>query len=104
MARLIEIADLLDERETKYSVTLDGNEQFDDVSNISELLDRIAGNPRLNRFNESILFIEQPISRSLALEVDVTKLGARKPVIMDESDDLLDSFPKGRELGYRGVS
>jgi len=104
MARLSEIAGLLDERETEYSVTLDGNEQFEDVSSVTELLDGIAGNPQLKRFNQSILFIEQPISRSVALEVDVTKIGARKPIIMDESDDLLDSFPKGRELGYQGVS
>ena len=104
IARLVEIADLLDECDDGYIVSLDGNEQYGDVQGVSALLDGIEGNPRLKRFNQSILFVEQPISRSVALEVDVSELSARKPVILDESDGSLDAFPRGRELGYRGVS
>ena len=48
--------------------------------------------------------MEQPIARAVALEVDVSTLSARKPVILDESDGFLGAFPRGRELGYRGVS
>jgi len=104
IARLVEIADLLDECDDGYIVSLDGNEQYGDVRGVSALLDGIEGNPRLKRFNQSILFVEQPISRSVALEVDVSELSARKPVILDESDGSLEAFPRGRELGYRGVS
>ena len=60
--------------------------------------------PRLKRLLASIVFIEQPIKRQNALESDVSALAARKPIIIDESDDSLDAFPRARALGYRGVS
>ena len=34
----------------------------------------------------------------------VEKLSADKPVIIDESDDSLEAFPRAKALGYRGVS
>ncbi|MBT4486502.1 MAG: mandelate racemase [Rhodospirillaceae bacterium] len=104
VARLVEIADVLDEGADDYIISLDGNEQYNDVAGVAALLDGIEGDKRLARFNQSILFVEQPISRAVALDVDVSTLSARKPVILDESDGFLGAFPKGRELGYRGVS
>jgi hypothetical protein len=95
---------VLDESPDDYIISLDGNEQYGDVPGVAALLDAIEGDSRLARFNRSILFVEQPISRAVALDVDVTSLSARKPVILDESDAFLDAFPKGRALGYRGVS
>ena len=103
-ARLREIAAVLDESPVDYIISLDGNEQYHDVPSVAALLDAIEGDGRLAPFNRSILFLEQPISRAVALDVDVTSLSARKPVILDESDAFLDAFPKGRALGYRGVS
>ena len=102
--RLRDIASVLDENPNDYVLSLDGNEQYNDVAGVTELLDRIEGDAQLERFNKSILFVEQPISRAVALDVDVTALSARKPVILDESDGFLGAFPRGRELGYRGVS
>src|SRR5256885_17253174 len=60
--------------------------------------------PRLNRLVESILFIEQPINRKHALDMDVSALSRIKPVIIDESDAELSAFPSARALGYTGVS
>jgi hypothetical protein len=60
--------------------------------------------PRLKRLVSSIVFIEQPIKRQNALAADVSALGKEKPVIIDESDDSLDAFPRAKALGYRGVS
>src|SRR6185369_14176028 len=54
------------------------------------------------RLVSSIGFIEQPVKRSAALERPVE--GIEKPVIIDESDDSLDAFPRAKALGYRGVS
>jgi len=51
---------------------------------------------------DSIIFIEQPVKRQKALERRIT--GIDKPVIIDESDDSLDAFPRAKELGYKGVS
>ncbi|MFP6749019.1 MAG: mandelate racemase [Alphaproteobacteria bacterium] len=104
LARLAEIAGVLDGSGQDYSISLDGNEQYDDVAGVAALLDGIEGDGRLRRFNQSILFVEQPIARAVALEVDVSTLSDRKPVILDESDGFLGAFPRGRELGYRGVS
>ena len=49
-----------------------------------------------------MLFIEQPVKRQMALERPVA--GIDKPVIIDESDESLDAFPRAKALGYKGVS
>ena len=59
---------------------------------------------QLQRLVAGILFIEQPITRAHALDGDVSALSSVKPVIIDESDDGLDVFPRARSLGYTGVS
>jgi hypothetical protein len=51
-----------------------------------------------------VMFIEQPIKRQNAFAADVSALSREKPVIIDESDDSLDAFPRAKALGYRGVS
>jgi hypothetical protein len=64
----------------------------------------MKGHTPLRRFVESILFIEQPIHRSAALQVDLTDLSRECPVIIDESDEDLDAFPRAVRAGYLGVS
>ena len=102
--RLTAIASVLDRLPQPYFVSLDGNEQYADAGGVAELMSRMEATPALQRLNESILFIEQPISRAHALDVDLTSAGLRKPVIIDESDGGLDTFLLARERGYAGVS
>jgi hypothetical protein len=102
--RLSAIASVLEGIDEPYYATLDGNEQYDDVDEVVALWKRITGEPRLRRLAASVAFIEQPIKRSRALESDIAALAAEKPVIIDESDDSLDAFPRARRLGYTGVS
>lgn len=102
--RLRQIASVLDEIDGDYRLSLDGNEQYQDVDGVMALLEGIAADPALARFNASILFLEQPISRAVALDRDVGALSARKPVIIDESDATRDAFPRAKALGYDGVS
>ncbi len=102
--RLSAIASVLDRIAGPYHATLDGNEQYDDVEAILALWKKISAEPRLSRLAASVVFIEQPIKRSRALEGDIAALAAQKPVIIDESDDSLDAFPRARRLGYTGVS
>ena len=52
----------------------------------------------------STLFVEQPIARDRASFEPVHVLGKRKPLVIDESDADLDSFPRAHGLGYAGVS
>jgi hypothetical protein len=60
--------------------------------------------PQLKRLVSSTLFIEQPITRAHALDRDISALSRVKPVIIDESDDSLGTFPHAKALGYLGVS
>jgi L-alanine-DL-glutamate epimerase-like enolase superfamily enzyme len=102
--RLGQIAAVLDRIPEPYHASLDGNEQYADVQGVLELWRAIRSHPRLARLAASIVFIEQPIKRQNALAADVSELSREKPVIIDESDDSLDAFPRAKALGYRGVS
>jgi hypothetical protein len=103
--RLTAIAAVLDDAiGDPYRATLDGNEQFSDVAEALHLWRSIRSEPRLKRLASSVMFIEQPIKRSHALAGDVAALADEKPVMIDESDDSLEAFPRARRLGYSGVS
>ena len=132
--RLSAIAGVLDRIDEPYHASLDGNEQYEDVEGVLALWRAVRAEPRLQRLAASVAFIEQPIKRQNALrfipapsarvlasaeeQFDMTRerirqieaqalmkqLAAEKPVIIDESDDALDAFPRAKELGYRGVS
>ena len=103
--RLTAIAKVLDDRiGDPYRATLDGNEQFSDAQGAIRLWDAIRQAPELRRLASSIVYIEQPIRRSHALSGDISALAEDKPVIIDESDDSLEAFPRARRLGYSGVS
>jgi len=100
--RLAAIAAVLDRIQAPYHVTLDGNEQYEDMAGVAELWARMKGEVRLARLVASVLFIEQPVKRQKAFASPVRGVG--RPVIIDESDDALDAFPRAKALGYRGVS
>jgi hypothetical protein len=88
----------------EYTVTLDGNEQFADVTTIAEFWGQAVTTPSLARLIAATLYLEQPLPRALALETDVSELARSKPLLIDESDASLDAFPTARALGYSGVS
>jgi hypothetical protein len=104
LARLEAIAAVLDRSGAPYFASLDGNEQYESAEGVLELVHGIRATPRLQRLWQSILFIEQPITRKLALAVDLGRPDFGKPVIVDESDGALDSFVQARSHGYAGVS
>jgi L-alanine-DL-glutamate epimerase-like enolase superfamily enzyme len=104
LERLQAIAEVLDRAAHPYFASLDGNEQFEDAAGVQELVQGIRGREALRRLWDSILFIEQPIARKLALQVDLRAADLGKPVIVDESDGELQSFVQARERGYAGIS
>jgi L-alanine-DL-glutamate epimerase-like enolase superfamily enzyme len=104
VARLTEIAAVLDASGRPYRASLDGNEQYDDLDALRALLARMNALPRLAKLVAAIAFIEQPINRKHALERDVSAVSRKTPVIVDESDADLDAFPRAKALGYSGVS
>ncbi|HZH06478.1 MAG TPA: mandelate racemase, partial [Lautropia sp.] len=102
--RLGRIARVLDRIPGGYQATLDGNEQYADVEGVLELWQRMRAEPSLDRLCSNVALIEQPIKRQAALTENVGRLSTQKAVIIDESDDSLDAFVRGRGLGYTGVS
>ncbi len=104
MARLQQIAAVLDRSKAPYKATFDGNEQYDNVDRVIELLSAMRAEPTLTRLMDSIVLVEQPIRRSEALARDVSVLAGQFPVIIDESDENLDAFARARDRGYGGVS
>ncbi|MGZ5132683.1 MAG: enolase C-terminal domain-like protein, partial [Caldimonas sp.] len=103
LERLVGIASVLD-GVAGLHVTLDGNEQFEDVEAVVELWNAMEAAPDLQKLCAATLFIEQPIKRQVALSRSVAPLARLRPVIIDESDGELDAFPRARALGYGGVS
>jgi hypothetical protein len=104
LERLVRIAGVLDRIAEPVRITLDGNEQYEDVDSIAALWSAIEAEPALQRLCASTLFVEQPIKRQLAFARSVQPLARSRPVIIDESDGDLEAFPRARALGYTGVS
>jgi hypothetical protein len=104
LERLVRIAGVLDRIPDPVRLSLDGNEQYEDVETVVELWQAMEREPALQRLCASTLFIEQPIKRQVALARSVRPLARLRPVIIDESDGDLDAFPRARKLGYAGVS
>jgi L-alanine-DL-glutamate epimerase-like enolase superfamily enzyme len=102
--RLSRIAAVLDRLPEPYFATLDGNEQYADIDAVAALWQRIGAESHLARLKSSILLLEQPIARSSALEKSVVALAREVPIEIDESDADIGTFPRARELGYRGIS
>ncbi|UUP19827.1 enolase C-terminal domain-like protein [Nitratireductor thuwali] len=106
VGRLERLSAFLGERCPDYRATLDANEQYD-LDAFAGLAARLAGDAALKLFAERMLFVEQPFARDVALGHDgIADLLRRTglPVIIDESDESLDSFPRALELGYAGTS
>jgi Enolase C-terminal domain-like len=102
VARLSAIASVLDRIAEPYRASLDGNEQYDDFEGVAALWASMKSEARLKRLVGSIIFFEQPVKRQKALREKVS--GIDKPVIIDESDDSMDAFPRAKALGYKGIS
>ncbi|MHC5004397.1 MAG: mandelate racemase, partial [Planctomycetota bacterium] len=89
-------------------VTIDGNEQFDDVADLVATLAALRAAPGGAWLLERLVSIEQPLGRAVTFDPGrheaMPHLTAFAPVIIDEADDDADAFPRAVKLGYRGVS
>jgi hypothetical protein len=104
--RLRRIAEVLDAQAGHYEVTLDGNEQFHDMSEVAELVKKIRTRAWLHRLWDQTAWIEQPVERSVSLRPEVAPALKQIPkaVIIDESDDRDEAVDQALGLGYRGIS
>jgi len=109
LERLTSIAQIMQRlRGDDYSVTMDGNEQYNTGAELLELYNRIESSPALATLWKNTLSMEQPLHRSQALNPDLSgdirALAAIKPIIIDESDATLDSYSEALTMGYTGTS
>lgn len=109
LARLLQIARVLDaELPGRACASLDGNESFLTARAFSEFWKKLCATPDLANLLDRLLFVEQPLHRSIALEERLEPItrpgGAPCPVIIDESDAEIESLPRALELGYAGTS
>jgi hypothetical protein len=106
--RIATVAALLDRHAPDgYVVSLDGNEQYGSPDGVLQLLEAVEARPELARFRASIEFLEQPLARAVALDpaaAGLSRLAAKLPVAIDESDDRIEAFREAVALGYRGIS
>lgn len=105
LARLRQIAEVVTRhRGPDYAFTLDGNEQYKELPKFVELWERIQADTMLAPFFEKLIFIEQPLHRSVALNPEVAKIENMPPMIIDESDAEIGDLARALELGYVGTS
>ena len=90
-----------------YAFTLDGNEQYKEFPRFVELWERIQADAAIARFFTKLIFIEQPLHRSVALDPAVARIREWRggpPMIIDESDAGIGDLARALDLGYAGTS
>jgi hypothetical protein len=102
IARLAAVARVLDPLPALF-VTLDGNEQFAQASDVVEFLAKFRGTPALRRLAAATLYLEQPLPRDATLAGPAPGTETM-PLLIDESDGTYGAWPAARACGYTGVS
>ncbi|MFZ4765677.1 MAG: hypothetical protein ACOYMN_12050 [Roseimicrobium sp.] len=92
----------------KFHVTLDGNENFADITSFRTYFEKLQRDAPLKSLLERLLWVEQPLHRDKALVDSVGQALLDWPqapaLIIDESDGTLGDAHKALRLGYSGVS
>ncbi|HEB51785.1 MAG TPA: hypothetical protein ENI87_00880 [bacterium] len=106
--RLLDLAAFFAERDLAPGFSLDGNEQYEDIAQLAELLEGVAAETRGREFLSRLAWIEQPLARVVTFDRGrhrgLDRVVRFAPLILDEADATPQSFRRALELGYRGVS
>ena len=89
-------------------ITLDGNEQFEALDDLTATLARVAKSATGRTLLDGLLYIEQPLPRKHTFDpgrnAAMKSLETFAPALIDEADADVHAFKRAVELGYRGVS
>lgn len=96
--RLLRLAELLRPRLPGLGLTVDGNEQFQDLASLRELWAAVAAEPIGRALLDRVHWVEQPLPRGLPVPPGQWPHG---PLVLDEGDCGRDAFATS---GYDGVS
>ncbi|MPY90802.1 MAG: hypothetical protein GEU99_23180 [Luteitalea sp.] len=106
--RLNTVAAVLSEQVSgDLAVSLDGNESFGSAEAFREFWSHATGHAPIGWLFRHLLFVEQPLSRSVALDASRAAFNVwaeRPPIIIDESDAEPSDLRHALELGYAGTS
>ena len=95
-------------RRKRFEITLDGNEQFQDLDAFREQWEQMQADSIIRHLFMRLRFVEQPLHRDTALDSSMRAALDRwsdaPALIIDESDADLDSLPQAFTLGYSGTS
>jgi hypothetical protein len=103
VARLVRVGRELSALPYAYGVTLDANEQYADLGDLRNLVERLSKDTVLVPIASRLLYIEQPMPRDLTRAAPIGGM-AVYDFIIDEADDSYNAFVCARALGYRGIS
>ncbi len=108
LQRLKRIASLIKSAGTRCAFTLDGNENYRSLTPFRHLWETLLADPMLARFLENLIFVEQPLHRSVALSpataLEMIVWRERPPIIIDESDAEVGTLASALACGYSGTS
>ncbi len=106
--RLGRIGGVLGSELDEFVCTLDANEQYDDIAAFKTQWERHADDSELAVVVDRVAYVEQPLPRDRALTEETGEVlqawTERPPIIIDESDDRLDSAGRALDRGYAGTS
>jgi hypothetical protein len=90
-----------------YAFSLDANEGYRDIEAFRRDWSRLASDPNLEGFLDSLLYVEHPLAREAAFGSETARVlreWEEVPVIIDESDDRPSSLKRALDCGYAGTS
>ena len=107
--RLSRIGDVLRENGlSTYLCTVDANEGYENAREFRTQWESHVENPELAGVIDHVAYVEQPLPRDDALTEETGEVlrgwDERPPIIIDESDDDLDSAGRAIDRGYAGTS
>ncbi|TYL92940.1 hypothetical protein FXB40_23395 [Bradyrhizobium rifense] len=103
-ARLTRIGRELATLPYDYKVTLDGNEQYADLTALAALVNLLERDDALKPIFRKLIYIEQPMPRDVTRQSPLGDTLRRRGFIIDEADDSYDAWPAAHKLGYSGIS
>jgi len=109
MERCLAVSKILqDEIGDKARLTVDGNEQFEDLVELRRFFEDLDSRPAGRALLRTLQYIEQPLPRAMSLKNGIAPALAAlteiAPVILDEADYGVEAFPRALEMGYGGIS
>ena len=106
--RLARILELCAAHGVTPQLTIDGNESMRDGEHLDRWARALLGDPAIGEtLRASLIAVEQPVHRAVALDASLGPVlrGLAEEglaVIIDESDDVVDSVRRAMDLGYAG--